>query len=165
VRGCVVRSSRRAAGAASVSPGPGVNLLTRTAWRGPGSTRWAPRRLGLGGDGPVEALVASPALLGFQGPTQQQGRSRSQGLRWWTGHPRWWQEWRQLIVALALLLLSCWAISPGLARCRVAAWCPLVPRPGGQHRPARAGGPIWCAEPGKAAHGLPSMDTLVGLGW
>ncbi len=73
-----------------------VNLLTRTAWVGlePASAPTA-----------LPALVESLAALGFQARPRGEGDAVE-------GHHRlrrerhWWEQWRQLVAALTLLLLS-----------------------------------------------------------
>lgn len=139
-----------------------VNLLTRTAWVG--LDQPLPAAGADAGDGPVEALVASLRSLGFKAQPRSQGRSlgRTAVVE---GHPRWWQEWRQLIVALALLLLSV------VGHLTLAGTLPASPLGAlwfhalvasiallGPGRPILVRGAL------QAAHGLPSMDTLVGLG-
>jgi len=132
-----------------------VNLLTRTAWVAlePDHPR-----------DPERALIASLESLGFSAQPREPGStllSRSeQG-----DHRRWWQDWRQLIVALALLLLS------GLGHLTMAGTLPRSPL-----------GALWfhallasvaLLGPGRsilvrgatqAWHGVPGMDSLVGLG-
>ena len=80
---------------------PGVrqasaNLMTRTAWVGLDPA--------LEGD-PSGPLVEALAGLGFQAERRDQAStplSRAQRQR----QESWWQQWRRLVVALALLLVS-----------------------------------------------------------
>ena len=139
-----------------------VNLLTRTAWVG--LDQPLPAAGAEAGDGPVEALVASLRSLGFKAQPRSQGRSlgRAEVVE---GHPRWWQEWRQLIVALGLLLLSV------LGHLTLAGTMPASPLGALWFHALVAslallgpGRPILVRGARQAAHGLPSMDTLVGLG-
>jgi Cu2+-exporting ATPase len=142
-----------------------VSLLNRTAWVDLDPT--ATTALG-GAEVVLAALQERLAGLGFTARPRPGGEavlSRDQRLR----QRSWWQQWRQLLVALALLLIS------GLGHLADAgqllgspAWLPW-------QRPwlhalvaslALAGpGRGILLQGGRAAlAGLPSMDTLVGLG-
>jgi Cu2+-exporting ATPase len=135
-----------------------VNLLTRTAW------------VELeGGEQAVTPLLESLRSLGFDGKLRQEGDhavlSRQEKLR----QQSWWQQWRQLLVALLLVLLSSlghWAMAaPG-------AWpngLALFQTPWFHGLIATAallgpGRPILTTGLRSALAGHPGMDTLVGLG-
>jgi len=78
----------------------------------------------MGGGGPGR----QPALARFQGPTPAKPGARRQAE---VGGPSpLVQEWRAVVVALGLLLLSVAGhLNPGWHAARVAAWCPLIPPP------------------------------------
>ena len=134
-----------------------VNLLTRTAWV----------ELGEGAAG-VEPLLASLKSLGFQAQPREEGsvflnRKEQQRQR------SWWQQWRQLVTALVLVLLS------GLghfAEADADSWpSPLelfqAPWFHGLVATAALAGPgrsILITGLRTALSGHPSMDSLVGLG-
>ncbi|MEA5415361.1 heavy metal translocating P-type ATPase [Synechococcus sp. BA-132 BA5] len=142
-----------------------VNLLTRTAW-----VDLEPRTDGPDGVAvdPLPALLGSLEGLGFQ------ARLRSQALEPASQRHRrqadqWWRHWRQLLVALLLLLVS------GLGHLAEAGQLPW-------RGPWQLLGSPWfhalvatlaLAVPGRpslvrgvrsALAGVPGMDTLVGLG-
>lgn len=142
-----------------------VNLLTRTAW-----VDLEPRSDGPDGVAvdPLPALLGSLEGLGFQ------ARLRSQELEPASQRQRrqadqWWRHWRQLLVALLLLLVS------GLGHLAEAGQLPW-------RGPWPLLGSLWfhalvatlaLAVPGRpilirgarsALAGVPGMDTLVGLG-
>jgi Cu2+-exporting ATPase len=142
-----------------------VNLLTRTAWVG-----FDPRLLEPAAEGeasrpdPVQPLLEALAGLGFsarrrdqeEGPLSLAARRRQAG---------WWEQWRQLVVALVLLLVS------GLGHLAEAGALaiPLV----GDIRFHALVATVALAGPGRpilrrgftsALAGMPGMDTLVGLG-
>nr|WP_255441558.1 MULTISPECIES: cation-translocating P-type ATPase [unclassified Synechococcus] len=143
-----------------------VNLVTRTAWIG-----LDPARVGATED-PAPALIASLQALGFEaqrrdqvvGDPSQAERDRQR---------RWRQEWRQLIVALCLMLVSV------LGHLAEGGHLPaaLMALPG-FHRLGDLGFHALVASlallgPGRSIliRGVrdawlrsPSMDTLVGLG-
>ncbi len=132
-----------------------VNLLTRTAWVGLDPA--------LEGD-PSGPLVEALAGLGFQAQRRDQGStplSRAQRQR----QQSWWQQWRRLVVALGLLLVSVLGhLSeagdlplPLLADIRLHALVATLAL-------ALSGRPILVRGLMGALHGVPSMDTLVGLG-
>lgn len=135
-----------------------VNLLTRTAW------------VELeGGQNRLEPILSSLRSLGFEGKLRQDAGdgvlSRRERLR----QQSWWERWRQLLVALLLVLVS------GLGH-----WAMVVPR---TWPPALAlfqapwfhgliatlalagpGRPILQRGFRSALSGHPGMDSLVGLG-
>ena len=132
-----------------------VNLLTRTAWVGLDPA--------LEGD-PSGPLVDALAALGFQAQRRDQTStplSRAQRQR----QESWWQQWRRLVVALGLLLVSVLGhLSeagdlplPLLADIRLHAGVATLAL-------ALPGRPILVRGLVGALKGLPSMDTLVGLG-
>jgi len=139
---------------------PGVrqasaNLMTRTAWVGLDPA--------LEGD-PSGPLVEALAGLGFQAQRRDQAStplSRAQRQR----QESWWQQWRRLVVALALLLVSVLGhLSeagdlplPLLADIRLHALVATLAL-------ALPGRPILVRGLVGALNGVPSMDTLVGLG-
>jgi Cu2+-exporting ATPase len=139
---------------------PGVrqasaNLMTRTAWVGLDPA--------LEGD-PSGPLVEALAGLGFQAQRRDQAStplSRAQRQR----QESWWQQWRRLVVALGLLLVSVLGhLSeagdlplPLLADIRLHAVVATLAL-------ALPGRPILVRGLVGALNGVPSMDTLVGLG-
>ena len=124
-----------------------VNLLTRTAWVDLASAEADQGNL-------VEAL----AELGFQArlrSTEIEFSSRRERLR----ARSWWQQWRQLVVALVLLLVSVLGHLPGAGL--GALWIHALVATAALAGPGR---PILVRGIQGALAGLPSMDTLVGLG-
>ena len=132
-----------------------VNLMTRTAWVGLDPA--------LEGD-PSGPLVEALAGLGFQAQRRDQAStplSRAQRQR----QESWWQQWRRLVVALGLLLVSVLGhLSeagdlplPLLADIRLHAGVATLAL-------ALPGRPILVRGLVGALRGVPSMDTLVGLG-
>ena len=124
-----------------------VNLLTRTAWVDLASAEADQGNL-------VEAL----AELGFQ------ARLRSSEVELSSRRERllarsWWQQWRQLVVALVLLLVSVLGHLPGAGL--GALWIHALVATAALAGPGR---PILVRGIQGALAGLPSMDTLVGLG-
>ncbi len=124
-----------------------VNLLTRTAWVDLASA-----------EADQGALLAALAGLGFQ------ARLRSSDGEWSSRRQRrqtqtWWQNWRQLVVALALLLVSALGhlSFAGLGAIWIHALVATVALAG-------PGRPILVRGVQAALVGMPSMDTLVGLG-
>ncbi|MFN9931940.1 MAG: heavy metal translocating P-type ATPase [Cyanobacteriota bacterium] len=137
-----------------------VNLLTRTAW--------IDLEPAAAAQDPLPALVESLAALGFAARPREEspwGEGRRERLR----EQGWWHRWRGLVVALALLIVSGLGhLSEAGALPVAGAWSPL--------------GRTWfhalvattaLAGPGRtllvagaraALAGVPSMDTLVGLG-
>lgn len=135
-----------------------VNLLTRTAW------------VELeGGEERLEPLLCSLQSLGFEGKLRKDGNdgvpSRRERLRQQT----WWERWRQLLVALLLVVVS------GLGH-----WAMVVPQAWPQELAlfqapwfhgliatlalAGPGLPILRTGFRSALSGHPGMDSLVGLG-
>ena len=131
-----------------------VNLVSRAAW------------LDLEeGAGSVEAVLGALSDRGFPARERQledaAGASRHPG----TSGLTWWQQWRQLMVALVLLLLSVLGhvseaghlalpLIGSLPFHATLATVALI----GPGRPILSGGVA------AARAGAPSMDTLVGLG-
>ena len=142
-----------------------VNLLTRTAW-----VDLEPRTDGPDGVAvdPLPALLGSLEGLGFQ------ARLRSQALEPASQRQRrqadqWWRHWRQLLVALLLLLVS------GLGHLAEAGQLPwrgpwqLLGSPWFHALVATLalavpGRPILVRGGRSALAGVPGMDSLVGLG-
>ncbi len=125
-----------------------VNLLTRTAWVDLASA-----------DTDQGALLASLEGLGFharlRGGDGEAVPSRRQRLQ----AEGWWQQWRQLVVALVLLLVSVLGhlSVAGLGALWIHALVATVALAG-------PGRPILVGGARAALAGLPSMDSLVGLG-
>ncbi|WP_409996387.1 heavy metal translocating P-type ATPase [Cyanobium sp. Aljojuca 7D2] len=124
-----------------------VNLLTRTAWVDLASA-----------EADQAALLAALAGLGFEARLRSSDgalSSRRERLQTQT----WWQHWRQLVVALVLLLVS------GLGHLHGtgldALWIHALVATLALAGPGR---PILVRGVQAALAGLPSMDTLVGLG-
>ncbi|MFM7640165.1 MAG: heavy metal translocating P-type ATPase [Cyanobium sp.] len=135
-----------------------VNLLTRTAW------------VELeGGEEGVAALLDSLRSLGFEGKRRQEsddnGLNRREKLR----QQSWWQQWRQLLVALLLVSLSSlghWADAapqtwPKELALFQAPWFHGLIATAALAGPGKA---ILQAGFRSALAGHPGMDTLVGLG-
>jgi Cu2+-exporting ATPase len=134
-----------------------VNLLTRTAW-----VDLEPEAEG------VEPLLASLKNLGFEARPREDGSvslsRREQRLR-----QSWWQQWRQLVTALLLVLLSSlghWAevagsAWPGSLNVLQASWFHGLIATIALAGPGRA---ILLTGLRNALAGQPSMDSLVGLG-
>ena len=151
--GAVEQRLRQQPGVRQVS----VNLLTRTAW-----VDLDPEA------GGVEPLLSSLRSLGFQAQPREEGSvslNRKEQLR----QQSWWEQWRQLVTALVLVLLS----SLGhWAEADPAAWpSPLgvaqAPWFHGLIATAALAGPgrtILVSGFRNALAGHPSMDSLVGLG-
>ena len=144
--GCVRAVEQRLLGQPGVRQAS-VNLLTRTAWVDVVSA-----------EASQAALLHSLAGLGFQArlrPSDAELPSRRQRLQ----SQNWWQHWRQLVVALGLLLVSVLGhlSLAGLGALWVHALVATVTLAG-------PGRPILVRGVRAALAGLPSMDTLVGLG-
>jgi Cu2+-exporting ATPase len=133
-----------------------VNLLTRTAWV---ELDRAEERL--------PALLRSLEALGFparpRGEDDDQPHSRRERLQ----ERHWWERWRQLVVALALMLVS------GLGHLADAGALGLASTPLAQPWLHALLASTALAGPGRrilvggwrsALTGAPGMDTLVGLG-
>ncbi|MCT0226931.1 cation-translocating P-type ATPase [Synechococcus sp. CS-1331] len=144
--GCVRAVEQRLLGQPGVRQAS-VNLLTRTAWVDVVSA-----------EASQAALLHSLAGLGFQArlrPSDAELPSRRQRLQ----SQNWWQHWRQLVVALGLLLVSVLGhlSLAGLGALWIHALVATVTL-------AVPGRPILVRGVRAALAGLPSMDTLVGLG-
>ena len=144
--GCVRAVEQRLLGQPGVRQAS-VNLLTRTAWVDVVSA-----------EASQAALLHSLAGLGFQArlrPSDAELPSRRQRLQ----SQNWWQHWRQLVVALGLLLVSVLGhlSLAGLGALWIHALVATVTLAG-------PGRPILVRGVQAALAGLPSMDTLVGLG-
>jgi len=136
-----------------------VNLLSRSAWV---ELQAAPMESALPG------LVSALSGLGFQAKAREFGGdplSRRQRLQ----EQGWWQHWRQLVVALALVLVS----SLGhLAMLGLLGQAPLAALLGNQWFHAVVataalavpGRGILINGAGGLLHGVPGMDSLVGVG-
>ena len=139
-----------------------VNLLTRTAW-----VQLDPELVLADQGEALPRLKQALAGLGYQATLRQAGQevaSRRELLQ----QRHWWQQWRQLVVALALLLVSVLGhlalegvIPPPaailLADVRFHALVATVVLVG-------PGRPILVRGVQSAWAGVPTMDTLVGLG-
>ncbi|MFM7465754.1 MAG: heavy metal translocating P-type ATPase [Cyanobium sp.] len=135
-----------------------VNLLTRTAW------------VELeGGEKRLEPLLSSLRSLGFEGKLRQDGddgvSSRRERLR----QKSWWERWRQLLVALLLVVVSGlghWAMTmpeawpPALAPFQAPWFHGFI----ATLALAGPGLPILRSGFRSALSGHPGMDSLVGLG-
>ena len=124
-----------------------VNLLSRSAW------------VELEPPATAEALLESLAALGFPGHLRDPDGEleRLQQARQAQG---WWSRWRQLVVALVLLLISSAGhLSSGgvLADMRLHALVATAALAG-------PGRPILVRGWKGLAQGVPGMDSLVGLG-
>jgi Cu2+-exporting ATPase len=124
-----------------------VNLLSRTAW------------VELDQPADTEQLLESLALLGFPGRIRPQ-QSALEQLRETRAPLGWWQRWRELVIALLLLVIS----SAGhlsetgfLADMRLHGLVATIALMG-PGRPILVRGwlGLW--------RGVPAMDSLVGLG-
>ncbi|MEX0588243.1 MAG: cation-translocating P-type ATPase [Cyanobium sp.] len=124
-----------------------VNLLTRTAWVDLASP-----------EANQAALLNALEGLGFQArlrPSDAELPTRRERLQ----ARSWWQNWRQLVVALALLMVSVLGhlSLAGLGAIWIHALVATLALAG-------PGRPILVRGVKAALVGLPSMDTLVGLG-
>jgi Cu2+-exporting ATPase len=151
-----------------------VNLVTRTAWVGldpaaPGAASEGPR---VSTDA-VRSLVEALAGLGFTARPRDENPLARAGAP--TGDRGWWQVWRQLVVALTLLLLSGVGHLQQLGIPDPAETSPAATllAPLGSLRFHALLATVALAGPGRAIlsrgaraalAGMPSMDTLVGLG-
>ena len=133
-----------------------VNLLTRTAWV---DLDRAEERL--------PALLRSLEELGFQAQPRDEDDDQLSSHRDPLKERHWWQRWRQLVVALALLLLSSLghladAGALGLATTPLAQpWLHVLVASAALAGPGRS---ILVGGLRSALAGAPGMDTLVGLG-
>ena len=142
-----------------------VNLLTRTAW-----LELEPPPAAPGGEGdPLAAVLTSLAALGFPARLREGGDSLPRSRQERRRQRDWWQRWRQLVVALLLVLVS------GLGHLADAGQLPWHDPWGLLASPwlhglvatvalAGPGRPILLQGARSALAGMPSMDTLVGLG-
>ena len=140
-----------------------VNLLTRTAW-----VQLDPALEAADQPDPLPHLQQALAGLGFQVQRRAMGQeleSRRERLQ----HQHWWQQWRQLVVALLLLLVSGLG---HLALLGAIPWPALAALLSDERFHALVA-TLALAGPGRvilvsgaraALAGVPSMDTLVGLG-
>ena len=141
-----------------------VNLLTRTAWveLDPKLADVAPEQRSL----PLEQALAAMGYSARPRSSEQQPSTRLERRQ----HRSWWQLWRQLLVALGLLVLSgmghfglvaptIWQAPGGLVI--TAEWFHALVATAALLGPGR---PILLNGARSALGGLPSMDTLVGLG-
>ncbi|MEB3170182.1 MAG: cation-translocating P-type ATPase [Synechococcaceae cyanobacterium] len=135
-----------------------VNLLTRTAW-----VELEPVQ-----PDPLPAVLESLAALGFPARPRQQGEEPA-GLRERRRQRSWWQQWRQLVVAILLVLVS------GLGHLADAGTLPWLTPQSPLGRPALhalvatgallgPGRPILRQAWHSLRAGLPGMDLLVSLG-
>ncbi len=145
-----------------------VNLLTRTAWVGlePPLAAQTAAPTAAPAD-PLPGLIEALDGLGFQARLRdaEAPPSRLERLQ----ERNWWQRWRQLLVALALLLISVlshlavanqlpWPPAAGLLR---QLWVHALVATVALAGPGR---PILVNGFRGLLKGVPSMDTLVGLG-
>ncbi|MCP9888972.1 cation-translocating P-type ATPase [Cyanobium sp. ATX 6A2] len=161
--GCVRAVERRLLEQPGVSQAS-VNLLTRTAW-----VELNPALAAVTPDQRSQPLEQALAGMGFTARPRA-CESQIPSLRERHQRRSWWQLWRQLVVALVLLLVS------GLGHFGLVAPT-LWQGPGGVVFTAEwfhalvatvalfgPGRPILVKGARSAMAGLPSMDTLVGLG-
>lgn len=135
-----------------------VNLLTRTAW------------VELeGGEDRLEPLLSSLRSLGFEGKLRQDGDNGVSSRRERLRQQSWWERWRQLLVALLLVVVSGlghWAMvvpqswPPALALFQAPWFHGLI----ATLALAGPGFPILRTGFRSALAGHPGMDSLVGLG-
>ena len=135
-----------------------VSLLNRTAWVGLDPALRPP--LGLD---PADGLIEALAAMGYTAHrrVEQEGATAAERLQ----ELGWWQRWRQLLVALLLVLVSAAGHLaelgqlplPWLAEIRVHALVATLAL-------ALPGRPILVRGFRSALAGAPGMDTLVGLG-
>lgn len=141
-----------------------VNLLTRTAWveLDPELAAMAPELRSQ----PLEQALAAMGYSARPRPCEQQPGTRLERQQ----RRSWWQLWRQLLMALVLLVLSgmghfelvaptLWQGPGGLVF--TAEWFHALVATAALLGPGR---PILLNGARAALAGLPSMDTLVGLG-
>ncbi|QVL53231.1 MAG: cation-translocating P-type ATPase [Cyanobium sp. M30B3] len=134
-----------------------VNLLTRTAW-----VELDPAQRSQ----PLEQALAAMGFTARPRSSEPQPSSRRERQQ----HRSWWQLWRQLLVALVLLVVSgmghfglvaptLWQGPGGLVL--TAEWFHALVATAALLGPGR---PILVKGARSALSGIPSMDTLVGLG-
>ncbi|WP_415400193.1 heavy metal translocating P-type ATPase [Synechococcus sp. W4D4] len=135
-----------------------VNLLNRTAWVGLDPETAMPE--------PAQPLIESLAAMGYRAAVRNlDDEDRPLSLAERQQQQSWWQRWRQLMVALLLLVFS---VSGHLAE---AGQLPLPPLADIRLHALVAtialllpGRPILVQGWRSAWAGAPGMDTLVGLG-
>ena len=135
-----------------------VNLLNRTAWVGLDPEAITAE--------PAQPLIEALAAMGYAAAVRNlDGDDRPLSLEERRQQQGWWQRWRQLMVALLLLLFS---VSGHLAE---AGELPLAPLADIRLHALVAtaalllpGRPILVQGWRSAWAGAPGMDTLVGLG-
>ncbi len=135
-----------------------VNLLTRTAW------------VELeGGADHLEPLLSSLRSLGFEGKLRPDGEDGMSSRRERLRRQSWWERWRQLLVALLLVVVSGfghWAMvvpqtwPPALTLFQAPWFHGLI----ATLALAGPGLPILRTGFRSALAGHPGMDSLVGLG-
>ncbi len=144
-----------------------VNLLTRTAWV---ELELASTRADQAGAQPGAALLQALAGLGFAARLRDGDDGEPFSPRQQRQQRSWWQQWRQLMVALLLLLVSglghvglvaptLWTGPAGLVL--TAEWFHALVATAALLGPGRG---ILIHGVRSALAGMPSMDTLVGLG-
>ncbi len=135
-----------------------VNLLTRTAWV----------ELERGGGDPLPALLESLASFGFPARVREEGLAPSDP-RERRRQRHWWQQWRQLVVAMSLVLVS------GLGHLADAGQLPWLGPENLLGRPVfhavvatlalvGPGRPILLQALRSVRSRLPGMDLLVAMG-
>lgn len=135
-----------------------VSLLNRTAWVGLDPALEAP-----GGADPAAGLIAALAAMGYAAHRREENEGSTAAER--LQQQNWWQRWRQLLVALLLVLVSAAGHLaelgqlplPWLADIRVHALVATLAL-------ALPGRTILVRGFRSALAGAPGMDTLVGLG-
>jgi Cu2+-exporting ATPase len=135
-----------------------VNLLTRTAWV----------EVDADGTDPLTPLLTSLKALGFQARLRdggQEGSSASERAR----DRHWWTLWRQLIVAIVLVLVSALCHGAVVGQLPWQGPWDVMGRPWFHALIATLalavpGRPILAAGWRAALARMPSMDSLVGLG-
>jgi Cu2+-exporting ATPase len=135
-----------------------VNLLTHTAWV----------EIDPGGEDPLPALQESLAAMGFTARSREEGLPRADP-RERRRERHWWQRWRQLVVAILLVVVS------GLGHLADAGQLPWLGQDHLLARPAfhalvatwalaGPGRPILVQAARSVGARLPGMDLLVALG-
>jgi len=135
-----------------------VSLLNRTAWVG-----LDPELLATAEPDPAQGLIEALAGMGYAAHRRSDASDSTPAER--HRDQTWWQRWRQLLVALLLLLVSAAGHLaelgqlplPWLADMRVHALVATLAL-------ALPGRPILVRGFRSALAGAPGMDTLVGLG-
>ena len=131
-----------------------VNLVSRAAWLDLSSS-----------EGSVDAVLKALADRGFPARERSLQPDVGDGSRKESAQPGWWRQWRQLMVALLLLLLSVLGHLSEAGRLALPVIGSL-PFHAGLATVALIGPgrPILLSGFKAAAIRTPSMDTLVGLG-